>query len=211
MRRSCWGLLLLAGVTLVAEARAQDAAPPRQEAREDATSRPPEAGVDTSTPPYDYLVAPGDVLRIMVWKEPALSTDATVRLDGKITVPLLGDVAAEGRTPEELTLAIQTGLRQFLSAPQVTVGVAQAPSARFYVIGEVAVSGAYPLAGRITVLQALALAGGFKEFAKRDRIRIIREHGGRREAILFNYEDMEDGIRLEQNIKLMPGDTVVVP
>lgn len=171
---------------------------------------PPPALLD-DTAPYVYVIAPGDVLRITVWKEPTLSADASVRLDGKITVPLMGDVAAEGRTPDELTTMIRTGLMQFLEVPQVTVSVAQALSARFYVVGEVTVSSAFPLTGRITVLQALATAGGFREFANRERIMIIREHRGIKQAIPFNFSEIERGINLQQNIVLKPGDTVVVP
>jgi polysaccharide export outer membrane protein len=95
--------------------------------------------------------------------------------------------------------------------PQVTVTVSQAVSARFYVIGEVTTSGAFPLTGRITVLQALALAGGFREFAKRERIVVIREKGGERRAIPFNFRDLEAGINLEQNIVVEAGDTLIVP
>ena len=158
-----------------------------------------------------YSVAPGDVLRIAVWKEPELSGDAFVRLDGMITVPLVGDVKAAGKTTEQIATEVRTRLRPFLETPQVTVTVSQAVSARFYVIGEVTTSGAFPLTGRITVLQALALAGGFREFAKRERIVLIREKHGERKAIPFNFRDLEAGINLEQNIAVESGDTLIVP
>ena len=158
-----------------------------------------------------YSVAPGDVLRIAVWKEPELSGDAFVRLDGMITVPLVGDVKAAGKTTEQIATEVRTRLRPFLEMPQVTVTVSQAVSARFYVIGEVTTSGAFPLTGRITVLQALALAGGFREFAKRERIVVIRESRGERKAIPFNFRDLEAGINLDQNIVVEAGDTVIVP
>ncbi len=161
--------------------------------------------------PPGYRIAPGDVLRVTVWNEPSLSTDAVVRLDGKITVPLVGDLQAAGRTPEELTIEIRGNLRRFLEVPQVTVGVAAAGSARFYVIGEVMVSGSFALSGRITVLQALAIAGGFREFARRERIMIIRDGLQGRVAITFNYRDLESGTRLEQDIPLEPGDIIIVP
>jgi polysaccharide export outer membrane protein len=147
----------------------------------------------------------------MVWNEPSLSTDAPVRLDGKITVPLIGDLQAAGRTPDELTIEIRTSLRRFLEVPQVTVSVAQAVSARFYVIGEVTTSGAFPLTGRITILQALAIAGGFREFAHRERIMVIRDGVDGRVAITFNYRDLETGTKLEQDIALTPGDVIIVP
>jgi polysaccharide export outer membrane protein len=160
----------------------------------------------------EYLVAPGDVLKVGVWKEPELTTEVAVRLDGRITVPLLGDVQAAGRTPDQLAVEIQTRMARFLEVPpQVTVTVAQAVSARFYVLGDVINSGAFPLTNRTTVLQALALAGGFKEFAKRERIIIIRERAAVRTAIPFNYAEVEAGNRLEQNIPLEAGDTILVP
>jgi polysaccharide export outer membrane protein len=160
----------------------------------------------------EYLVAPGDVLKVAVWKEPELTTEVAVRLDGRITVPLLGDVQSAGRTPDQLAVEIQTRMARFLEVPpQVTVTVAQAVSARFYVLGDVINSGAYPLTNRTTVLQALALAGGFKEFAKRERIVIIRERAAVRTAIPFNYAEVEAGNRLEQNIPLEAGDTILVP
>ncbi|HXK10296.1 MAG TPA: polysaccharide biosynthesis/export family protein [Vicinamibacteria bacterium] len=158
-----------------------------------------------------YSVAPGDVLRISVWKEPELSTDVFVRLDGMITVPIVGDVKAAGKTTEQIATEVRTKLRAYLEVPQVTITVTQAVSARFYVIGEVTVSGAFPLTGRITVLQALALAGGFREFAKREKIVVIREHRGERKAILFSFRDLEAGVNLEQNIPVEAGDTLIVP
>ena len=158
-----------------------------------------------------YYVAPGDVLRVAVWKEPELTTDVFVRLDGRITVPLVGDVKAAGRTTEELTNEIRTRLRAFLEVPQVTITVSQAVSTRFYVIGQVTTSGAFALNSRITVAQALALAGGFREFAKRDRVMLLRENRGERKAIPFNFRDLELGTNLDQNIVLESGDTIIVP
>ena len=169
-------------------------------------TKPPEA---EALP--DYYLAPGDILQVSVWKEPSLRESVFVRLDGKITVPLIGDVVAAGRTIEQLTSEVTTRLKGFLETPQVTITLAQAVSARFFVIGEVSRTGAYPLTGRTTVLQALALAGGFREFAKRERIVVIREKRGERNAINFNFRDLGDGVKLEQNIVLESGDTVIVP
>jgi polysaccharide export outer membrane protein len=197
LSRAAFATLLLLGGS--AAGRAQEPAP---------TPTPPAA---TRPEPAGYRIAPGDVLRITVWNEPSLSTDAAVRLDGKITVPLLGDLQAAGRTPEELTIEIRSNLRRFLEVPQVTVSVAQAGSARFYVIGEVITSGSFALTGRITVLQALAIAGGFREFARRERIMIIRDAVQGRVAITFNYRDLEGGSKLEQDIPLEPGDIIIVP
>lgn len=178
-----------------------------------ASARDQQATPATPIPPdtYEYFVAAGDVLKIAVWREPDLTAEVFVRLDGRITVPLVGDIQASGRTTEQLAIEIRTKLQAFLEVPQVTVTVAQATSARFFVIGEVTTSGAFPLTGRTTVLQALALAGGFREFAKRDRIMIIRERAGMSQAITFNFRDVEGGINLEQNIALHAGDVLIVP
>lgn len=171
-------------------------------------SPPPKSAPADENP---YYLAPGDVLRLVVWKEPELTTDVFVRLDGRITVPLIGDVKAAGRTTEDLADEIRTRLRAFLEVPQVTLTVSQAVSARFYVIGEVTTSGAFPLNSRMTVTQALAVAGGFREFAKRDRIVILREVNGERKAIPFNFRDLAAGVNLDQNIPLSSGDTIIVP
>jgi len=164
---------------------------------------PPPAPEDLGS----YLLAPGDTLRIAVWKEPELRADVFVRLDGRITVPLVGDVRAAGRTIEQLTAEVRQKLAAFLEAPTVTITLAQAVSARFYVIGEVTRPGVFQLTGRTTVLQALALAGGFREFAKRERIIILRKGG---KNFHFNYKDVVKGKHAEQNILLEPGDQIIV-
>jgi polysaccharide export outer membrane protein len=177
-----------------------------------AKAAPPPAAVETAPAlATEYFIAPGDVLKIAVWREPELSIEAAVRLDGRITVPLLGDLMAAGRTPNDLAAEIQSKLSRFLEVPQVTLAVSQAISARFYVLGEIAKPGIYPIPSRVTVLQALALAGGFREFAKKEALLIIRHKEDRQIAIPFNYKDVEAGVKLEQNIFLEPGDTIVVP
>jgi polysaccharide export outer membrane protein len=155
-----------------------------------------------------YTIGPADVLQIIVWKEAELTRDVTVRFDGMITVPLLGELKAAGETPVQLAAAVAKGFEKYVQGPRVTVGILQANSARFYVIGQVGRSGEFPLSGRTTVLQALALAGGFKDFAKTDAIVIVR----RDQTILpVNYKRITDGKDLSQNVVLGPGDTVIVP
>jgi polysaccharide export outer membrane protein len=161
-----------------------------------------------SASPGAYRIGKGDVLRIVVWKEPDLTLDATVRLDGMITLPLLGDVAAAGRTPSDLAGGVSLALERFVETPRVTVGVSQATSARVYVVGEMLRPGEFPLTGGLTVLKALALAGGFKEFARRDGIVIVR---GDQTVLPFNYKRVVDGRDVSQNVLLAPGDTIVVP
>ena len=167
--------------------------------------------VTPSPEPLSYVIGLGDVLELTVWKEPELTRDVTVRLDGKITVPLLGDVDAVGRTPHELGTEIGKNLGRFLTTSSVTVGVARASSARFYVLGQVAKPGDYPFHGRINVLQALALAGGCKEYAKTDDILVIRQDRGLQTVIPVNYKRLESGRELQGNIPLRSGDIIVVP
>ena len=170
---------------------------------------PPQAASRAPGPAKtDYLIGPADVLQVTVWKEPDLTRDATVRFDGKITIPLIGDVAAAGQTPGQLAETIARGLARFLELPRVTVGVSQATSARFYVVGQVEKSGEFPLTGKTTVLQALALAGGFREFAKTDQVVIVRED---QSVVPVNYKRIADGRDVSQNVLLGPGDTIVVP
>lgn len=160
----------------------------------------------------EYRIGAGDVLRVFVWREADLTRDATVRLDGRVTVPLLGDVTASGRSPRELAAQLQEMLARYLEAPQVVVSVAQANSSRIYVLGMVNKAGVYPLTGPTTVLQALAMAGGFKEFARTGDIVVIRhDQSGASMPIPVNYKRIEAGRDLAQNIALRSGDTVVVP
>jgi polysaccharide export outer membrane protein len=188
---------LIALSTAGASALAQDApAKPEQ---------PPAAATAAAT---NYTIGPSDVLQIIVWKEPELTRDVTVRFDGKITVPLLGDLQAAGRTPAEVADSLTQGLKHFIDAPRVTVGISQANSSRFYVVGLVIRSGEFPLAGHTTVLQGLALAGGFKEFAKTDGIVIVRRD---QSVVPVNYKRIADGKDVAQNVLLAPGDTIVVP
>lgn len=155
-----------------------------------------------------YTVGPADVLQIIVWKEPELTRDVTVRFDGMVTVPLLGDLQAAGQTPAKLAEEVAKGLEKYVQAPRVTVAVLQANSARFYIVGQVGKSGEFALSGRTTVLQALALAGGFKDFAKSENIVIIRAD---QTIVPVNYKRIADGREAGQNVVLAPGDTIVVP
>jgi polysaccharide export outer membrane protein len=174
----------------------------------EATAAPAAAvRVSTAAAP-GYLIGVGDVLRINVWKEPDLTLEATVRLDGMITLPLLGDVPAAGRVPSQLAGNLVSALDQFVEKPRVTVSVAQATSARVYVVGQMVRPGEFPLTGRMTVLKALALAGGFKEFARPDSIVVVRED---QTVLPFNYKRVTDGKDMSQNVLLAAGDTIVVP
>jgi polysaccharide export outer membrane protein len=168
---------------------------------------PAKAASGSSSHPA-YVIGLGDVLRVNVWKEPELTLDVTVRLDGMITVPLLGDMQAAGRTPSQLAGALTQGLKEFVDSPRVTVTVSQATSARVYVVGQMVRPGEFPLSGRMTVLKALAMAGGFKEWARPESIVIVRED---QTVVPFNYKKVVDGKDVSQNILLAAGDTIVVP
>ena len=158
-----------------------------------------------------YVIGPQDVLNISVWKEPELSRTVPVRPYGKISLPLLHDIQAAGLTPMGLALPIKERLRKYLADPQVTVIVTEINSQRIYILGEVTRAGAYSLLPNMTVLQALSSAGGFLEFADQKNIHILRNENGRQVKFLFNYKEVVKGRRLEQNIVLKSGDTIVVP
>ena len=155
-----------------------------------------------------YTIGAGDVLRVIVWKEPDLTLDVTVRVDGMITVPLIGDLKAAGRSPAQVSDSLAQGLERFVEMPRVTVAVSQANSARFYVVGQVAKPGEFPLSSNTTVLQGLALAGGLKEFAKVESIVIVRQD---QTVVPVNYKRIAEGKDVSQNVPLGRGDTIVVP
>jgi polysaccharide export outer membrane protein len=159
----------------------------------------------------EYQIGPGDVLQVFVWKEPDLTREVPVRVDGRISFPLLGDVQAAGRTATQLGADIASKLGRFVANPAVTLSVLQANSTRFYVVGQVKQSGAFPFLGRTTLLQALALAGGCVEFAKTDRILIFRGDPDAQTVLTANYKRLQDSGDVSQNIALKPGDTILVP
>ena len=158
-----------------------------------------------------YVIQPGDLLEIQVWKEPEISKTVPVRPDGKISVPLLDDVQAAGLTAPVLTIDLTEKLKKFISDPQVTVIVTQVNSQRIYVTGEVSRGGAFPLVAGMTALQALASAGGFTSFANLKKIYVLRQENGKAVKYPFNYKDVISGKNSDQNIVLKAGDTIVVP
>jgi polysaccharide export outer membrane protein len=167
--------------------------------------------VTAATTDPAYVIGPEDVLDINVWKEPDMTRIVPVRPDGKITLPLINDVQASGSTPQQLATAVTEKLRKFLTEPQVTVIVTAINSQRVFVVGEVLRAGAFPLIPGMTVLQALASAGGFTTFADVKKIHVMRLINGKHTELPFNYREVLKGDNPDQNIKLEPGDTVVVP
>lgn len=158
-----------------------------------------------------YVIGPEDVLNINVWKETDMTRVVPVRPDGKISLPLINDVQAAGLTPLQLASSLTDKLRKFLTDPQVTVIVTAINSQRVFVVGEVLKAGAFPLLPGMTVLQALANAGGFTTFANVKKIHVMRVVNGKHTDLAFNYREVIKGDKPDQNIKLEPGDTVVVP
>lgn len=172
----------------------------------EASGAPAARGADVST---DYRLVAGDKLRIEVYKDTQLSQSLQVRPDGKITLPLVGDVPAAGRTSTELRDAIAGSLKEYIANPVVTVIVVETVPPVIYVMGEVNSPGPQPLTGQISVLQALSAAGGFKDFAKTKDIRIQRKTASGLTTLRFNYKDAING--QSKPIYLQPGDTIIVP
>lgn len=158
-----------------------------------------------------YVIGPDDVLAILFWRDKDTSAEAVVRPDGKITLPLINDVQAAGLTPDQLRAQIQTLSEKYFEEPNVSVVVRQVNSRKVYITGMVGKPGPYPLTSRTTVLQMIDMAGGLADFAKKDKVMIMRTENGQTSSFKFNYKDVSQGKHLEQNIELKPGDTVIVP
>jgi polysaccharide biosynthesis/export protein len=169
----------------------------------------PDAAQDSTTP-SDYVIGADDLLKISVWKEPDLSESLPVRPDGKISMPLLNDIPAAGLTPLQLKDSITEKLKKYMADPRVTVVVTAMNSRRVFITGEVLHSGPIPLLPHMTMLQALSQAG-FTQFANLKSIYLLRTENGKQVKLPFNYKEVVKGNHPEQNILLMPGDTLVVP
>lgn len=162
--------------------------------------------------PADYVIGADDVLGINVWKEPEFSQPVPVRSDGNISLPLIGEIKAAGKTPIQLEQDITTKLSTYFKEPEVNVMVVQMNSRKFNILGRVRKPGAYSLAATKTVLDAIAEAGGFQDFAKVKDIFILRKDADGQESRLpFNYKDVVRGKHSEENVTLKPHDTIVVP
>jgi|SRR5688572_3355237 len=172
---------------------------------------PPPTAVSVNVP-SDYVIGAEDVLGVVFWREADISGDVVVRPDGVISLPLLGEMKAAGMKPEALREQIRVASGKFLTDPNVTIVVKQINSRKVFITGNVMMPDSYPLTGPRTVLQLISLAGGLTEYANSENISIIRqEAGGQTRSLKFNYKDVSKGKKLEQNVVLQPGDTVVVP
>lgn len=168
---------------------------------------PAEAGESTG----DYQVWAGDLLEVVIWKNADLSGEFRVRPDGKFSMPLIGDVIAEGKTTDAINQQIQSKLEFFIDSPFVSTIVRETASNLVYVLGEVTTPGAYPIQGSLSVLQALALAGGLTEFASRDKMVLVRGSGDKQQNFTLSYRNILADPGGEFNMVLQRGDTLVVP
>jgi polysaccharide export outer membrane protein len=163
------------------------------------------------TPPPGYVIGVEDILTIVYWRDKDMTTDVTVRPDGKISLSLLNDVQAASLTPAQLRDRITEESKRYLEDPNITVVVKQINSRKVFITGEVAKPGPYPLTGPTSVLQLIATAGGLRDYADAENVVIVRTENGRQTTFRFNYKDVTSRKNLRQNIDLMPGDTVVIP
>jgi polysaccharide export outer membrane protein len=197
---------------LIAFSQAQEAKPQPDQNATDKPRTPAEAkAIITAQPaaavdPNSYKIGAEDVLEVRVWREAELSGQVRVRPDGKITLPLVGDVQAAGLTPSELQKKAVEAFSQILNSPQLIVSVVSVQSKKYYVSGQVEKSGPFPLVTPTTVLEAMSLCG-FREWAKKGNIIIMRGT----ERLKFNYNQVVKGKSLKQNIQLADGDHIYVP
>lgn len=160
----------------------------------------------------EYIIGPADVLAIDVWKDSELTRTVTVRPDGKISLPLIGELQVSGLTTASVQRVIAQRLREYISKPQVAVIVQEVKSQTYVIVGKIARPGAYGLGKPTTVLEAIAIAGGFLDFAKASKVNIIRrQDGGSAQTLHFDYKKVIKGRNSEQNVELKSGDTIVVP
>jgi len=160
----------------------------------------------------EYVIGTGDILEIVTWKEVDFSRpEVLVRLDGRISFPLLDDVVAAGQTPTQLKNIIEKRLQKYIANPGVTVTVRNAASQKFYILGEVVRTGEYPLVKDLTVLQAFAIAGGFTEWASKKEIILFRKENGKEKVIQINYKDIIKDKDFSQNVVIKSDDTIIVP
>jgi polysaccharide export outer membrane protein len=202
---------LLASTGVFAQAGSETPLPP---AASPAASQPAQNFEASANKAHDdsFVIGNDDVLAINVWKEPDVSRSIPVRSDGKISLPLVGEVQATGRTPLKLEQEIAARLKNYIAEPEVTVIVQQINSQKFNVLGMVNRPGSYPINNSATVLDAIALAGGFRDFAKQKSIYVLRQNAdGSQTRLPFNYKEVVKAKNPAQNVKLQPRDTIVVP
>jgi len=202
--------ILVSSSTLTLRAQTKTAVSPSNAASTpDAVRTTP---AQSSTVLDEFVIGPGDVLAINVWKESEISKVVPVRSDGRISLPLIGELQASGLAPRQLEVEITKRLKDYVADPSVTVVVQEIHSQKINVLGMVSHPGSFPLAKPMTVVDAIATAGGFRDFAKQKDIYVLhKEANGKQIRIPVNYKDVIKGLHPEQNVELQSGDTVVVP
>ena len=211
--KSIASVVALAALTLASvplPAQGQKPAPGAQSMPAAAAAAAAPRATDPVLPP-GYVIGTDDVLSIVYWKDKDMSADAKVRPDGRIALPLINEVVAAGLTPEQLHRKLTEESKKYMEDANITVVVREINSRRAFITGEVHKPGPYPLTSPTTVMQLIALAGGLREYADSKKIMIMRSENGRQISLPFNYKDVASGKKLQQNIELKPGDTVVVP
>lgn len=172
----------------------------------------PASAAGTRAHDASYVIGNDDKLAISVWKEPDLTKSIPVRSDGKISLPLVGEIQASGKTPLQLEQDISTRLHSYITVPEVTVIVEEIKSKKYNILGQVGRPGEYSLTLSTTIMDAIAAAGGFKDFAKTKSVYILRPNpDGTQARLNFNYKEFIKGKDLSQNIKIEPRDTIIVP
>lgn len=215
-QRSCMiALAIVAAAATSAPVLPQTPNPQSTQTTQTASTRSTAERPEGVNPPAkagkDYIIGADDVLDVSVWKEQELTRSLQVRPDGKISMPLLGDVQAAGLTPGQLAQNVSDRLKKYLTAPQVTVILTQINSQRVYVTGEVTRPGAYPVLPGMTILQAISSAGGLTPFANSKKIFLMRDENHIQTKYPFSYKDVLDGRKAEENLPVKAGDTIVVP
>ena len=210
MSRRCFRHVAIAAAVLVIGGLTTAAAQTSPAASASAANAPVELPEGVPLP-ADYIIGPEDVLHIILWRDKDMSSEVTVRPDGRITLPLVNEIVAAGLTPETLRVKVTEAADRFVDNPTVSVIVKQINSRKVFITGQIAKPGPYPLGGPLTVMQLIAMAGGVHEFADQDHITILRYEGGKAISIPFNYEQVKKRKNLQQNILLKPGDTIIVP
>jgi polysaccharide export outer membrane protein len=208
-RSSIW--MFLSFLIFAGSASAQQDASQKQPSQPAVPAIASDAPKQVASTDPNYVIGGQDVLDVSVWKEPEVSRVVPVRPDGKISLPLLNDVQAAGLTPAALAAQITDSLKKYVTNPQVTVIVTTINSQRVYLLGEVTRAGAFPMIPGMTVLQAISSGGGFTQYARTKGIYVLRNENGKQVKYLFNYKEVINGKKPEQDIVLKAGDTIVVP
>ncbi|SLM50237.1 putative Polysaccharide export protein [Nitrospira japonica] len=203
-------LTLLTGMSVVS---AQEVDPKKHGAASTKAAAPGAAEKSLLIVTPEYIIGPEDVLEITVWKNADLSKQVQVRPDGRISLPLLGDISAVAKTPTQLTEEISTGLRAYMENPTISIMIKDVQSYNIYVLGEVNKPGKFPLKSKTTLLQGITVAGGFTPMAARNKIVVFRftKDGEGQTKLKASYDDIVVRDGSSQNIELKPGDQIVVP